>query len=405
MNNKKKYDEIIKYIENYFTCKEDLIDFMKSHEEALGIEFPNDGIKFIRISRQENTPSCNVFESNFIGWKDFGSGDSGDIVHLVRLNLELDYLESVDYVYKLLGGENIDLSIDRPKFKPKPKIYAKNINPKFFEFKRIQRKENYDRYMHIMKGFARTLKTDNKIIKIAKFLDIGYDKEYDRVYLPEINEKGEYVGYYAYNREAKPFKEGDKPIKGMIRKNQKPNLTGSHLLKLWNIDLPIILAEGHTDFVNLIGNGYRAITLGAATKTIKPFLNLLKGRTIHIWYDDDLPGIQGTRRIMDEILKFNETVSLKDRILFKPMFWSLEADVKAATPENRGKVFTQNMKNSILKKYQISKDNIFWGKRKVKGYDFTDLLLSMNDMEKNNRDKIKSFLSIYKKEETKQSMF
>ena len=108
---------------------------------------------------------------------------------------------------------------------------------------------------------------------------------------------------------------------------------------------------------------------------------------------------------MDEILKFNETVSLKDRILFKPMFWSLEADVKAATPENRGKVFTQNMKNSILKKYQISKDNIFWGKRKVKGYDFTDLLLSMNDMEKNNRDKIKSFLSIYKKEETKQSMF
>ena len=329
---------------------------------------------------------------------------------MTALNHDVEYNEGMMKVYSLLQGEDIDVSNLKP-YVPKVVVYEENLDfEEFFKPLELERSKYRKRFFEIMLGFSRTL-NQAKIVKLSKYLGIVYSSFEDRVFLPEQNEKDEYVGYYRYNRYPKPYYNKNKelvtPNKGLRRKNQRPNLTGAHLLKTWDINLPIILSEGHTDFVNLIGNGYRAVTVGSATSLLTPFLPILKGRIIHIWYDDDKPGIIGCENRMKEIIAFNKTVPIKDKIIAKPMFWSLEMEQLKETPETKGKVFTQVMRNRIMKSLQIEKSNIIWGKRKAKGYDFTDLFLEMDTFSTSLKNNLLSFLSQYKKpkNKAKESLF
>ena len=55
------YKQIKEFVTTYFSSAEILQDFMERYQEEIGVEFKNEGsMKFIRNSRLEDSPSCNI---------------------------------------------------------------------------------------------------------------------------------------------------------------------------------------------------------------------------------------------------------------------------------------------------------------------------------------------------------
>ena len=181
--------------------------------------------------------------------------------------------------------------------------------------------------------------------ELALKYQIGYIKQSDRLIMPIIDENENIITFWKYNKNPKPFlDEDDKEIKlpkVLFSKGRKRTIFNITDLKEYqkDKDAEIYLCAGEKDTLNMLGNGYRAITLGAENSDIqKEHLNLFSNLKIIVAYDYDDAGKKGTEKIVDQLKGITKSVKSWD--------WENEA-----------------------KKYNL---NLF------KGFDMTDFLAEMH---------------------------
>ena len=328
------YKKVLNNILDKYPTAEDTFAFFELHSsrKELGIISIDKRTRKLDL-RGENTPSVAVYP--FLKYKDFG-GDDGGPTDVISLILENTKLKFPDAVLLLAKWEKEDVTeLEKKVLHHREKAEEKKKVPPYKNFyldQRIQERNeiaNKAIFNELIKGLFRSCSRDEKIAGIKAF-NIGLtsyeefvsdqDEEKQLVYrlfIPEYNEEGVAFGCYKYNRAIKGKK-------GLLRKNAQRVLFGSHLLKFYkDKSKPIILSEGHSDVVVNVAKYLQCVTNGSSTKSIKEYLPLLKGRTLHIYPDADQAGIKGATMRTIEIEAFNKTLEKEeDKIKYKVFLWS-----------------------------------------------------------------------------------
>lgn len=119
-------------------------------------------------------------------------------------------------------------------------------------------------------------------------------------------------------------RSGDKWITGMGERVGHP--FPIELFELVDDFGPVVVVEGEKDALNLNLYGIPAITVGAAGISWRPFLEMLAGRDVILWYDNDRAGREGMHGVtrddgqhrpgrIDEIREVANTVIAVDWLL------------------------------------------------------------------------------------------
>lgn len=304
-----------------YNTPEATFDFfsMNSGRHELGIVFIDTRTKKLDI-RGENTPST-VCKSN-LRYHDFGTGESGDVINLIQENTSCSFIEAVE---KVLEWEGSSIDIKRTVAPVVKKDNTKKANPyttAYLQKRLEEREDNKERFQTLLSDLCRACSTEDKDAAIKAF-NIGMvsyiqkdtNKKVERLFIPEYDEAKTAWSSYSYNRE-------EKECKGLLRRNAKRVLFGSHLVKYFDKTKPIILSEGHSDVIVNIGKYLQCVTNGSSTKSIKEWLPFLKGRELHIYPDMDYPGIKGATCRALEIEEFNKTAKEEDKISYQVFLWS-----------------------------------------------------------------------------------
>jgi len=333
------YKKILENIKAKYKTRDQVFEFFErqykipSRARALGLDGIEDVIDY-RYKKVKVRPEKSASGQPMPGLEiyDFG-GEKHDVISLIEdNNKKLGFVEAVKLLAK---WENEELSeLEKREYVPIKKVEEKKVPPykKFYLDQRIQERNeigNNQIFNELLKGLFRSCSRDEKIAGVKAF-NIGltsyeeFISEEDekkeliyRLFIPEYNEKGVAFGCYKYNRAIKGKK-------GLLRKNAQRVLFGSHLLKFYkDKSKPIILSEGHSDVVVNVAKYLQCVTNGSSTKSIKEYLPLLKGRTLHIYPDADQAGIKGATMRTIEIETFNKTIQKEeDKIKYKVFLWS-----------------------------------------------------------------------------------
>ena len=305
-----------------YHSEQEIFEFWITHPE---LEVSNVGLrnahKYAFSLRPENTPSVrpNPKTRGFMV-TDFG-GESRSITPMARL-MELGFSkkEALDKLISWINGSEI--STNQEHIQRSAPLVESAEKPAYTQ-RAIQgyllNASNYkEAFNELLNGFLRA-SSDEEKITAQRLLMIGYcpQGQYDpvhRLILLEQDETGKAYGHYKYSRNATP--------KGILRKNARRVLLGSHLLARFGKD--IIINEGHTDFAANISKELAAISSGSSTKRFTgDYLNLLAGKTLHDFPDLDVPGILGATHRAIDIAKWNaKNAGIKAPITHKVYLWS-----------------------------------------------------------------------------------
>ncbi|MFW2525444.1 hypothetical protein ACN5O8_06925 [Aliarcobacter butzleri] len=175
---------------------------------------------------------------------------------------------------------------------------------KNFDFARV---ENFERYKELLNQALPSL--DFKQQKeIAFKYQIGYIKQSDRLSMPIRDGENKIVTLWKYNKNPNTY-TNDKgvevtPSKVLFTKGRDRCPFNLYDIQEYRKDMnqEIFLCGGEKDTLNMIGNGYRAITLGSENENLKdkykPFFQDLK---IVIAYDNDKVGKDGANKIFNQL--------------------------------------------------------------------------------------------------------
>lgn len=307
-----------------YHSEQEIFEFWVSHDE---LQVSNVGLrnahKFAFSIRPEKTPSARP-NPKVCGFMitDFG-GECRSITPVDRL-MELGYTkkEALDKVLGWISGftdlsTNAHIKICRSV----PLVNSEEksaYTQKAVQYFLSNATRFYTPFKELLDGFLRASSEEEKITA-QRLLMIGYcpQRQYDpihRLILLEQDANGTPYGHYKYNRNANP--------KGLLRKNAKRVLLGSHLISRFGQD--IIINEGHTDFAANISKGLAAVSSGSSTKRFtEEYLDLLAGKTLHDFPDLDVPGIIGATHRAIDIAKWNaKNAGIKAPIVHKVYLWS-----------------------------------------------------------------------------------
>lgn len=323
------YKKVLENILNRYQTADDSFDFFElySSKKELGIVSIDKRNKKFDI-RGEKTPS--VVPKPKLSYIDYGGdGERKNIIHLIRENTKCSFVEAIKILAQLVKEDVASLEKDI-------KIYQKQENKERaipYSEKYIQEQinernkiENKDLFLSILKGLCRGCSIEEMRVGVKAFniglnsyeqtnQDTGEKYMEHRLFIPEYDENNVPYGSYRYNR-AYTGK------KGLLRTNCKRVLFGSNLMKYFNKNIPLIVSEGHSDTIVNVSKYLQCVTTGSSTTKIGPFLELLKGWTLHFYPDADQPGIKGVTMKILEILEFNESIQLEeDKIKFKVFWW------------------------------------------------------------------------------------
>ena len=317
-----------------------------------------------------NTPDMKINDdgsihcwttSPFKGYKN----NHGDLIDFIQLvNLDMNFVEAKEEAYKLL---NLELpSLDTYKGYSSSETIKKDgfISKDFFKEFEKQRFENFDRYKELLNETLPSLNF-NKQKEIAQKYQIGYIKQSDRLCMPILDDYGNILSLWKYNKNPKPFLNEDgkkiKLSKVLFTKGRSRTTFNLADLKEYGKDksIEVYLCGGEKDVLNMVGNGYRAVTLGAENCDIpKEHLELFKGLKIIVAYDYDKAGVDGTNKMLEQLKDVAQSVKSWD--------WENEA-----------------------KKHKLKLFN---------GFDMTDFLTETNSKKKPFKSKYKSIVSTIEQE-------
>ena len=181
------------------------------------------------------------------------------------------------------------------------------IDEEFIKSFDVARVENFERYKELLNQALPSL--DFKQQKeIALKYQIGYIKQSDRLSMPIRDEENRIVTLWKYNKNPNTY-TNDKgvevtPSKVLFTKGRDRCPFNFYDMQEYRKDMnqEIFLCGGEKDTLNMIGNGYRAITLGSENENLKdkykPFFQDLK---IVIAYDNDKAGKDGANKIFNQL--------------------------------------------------------------------------------------------------------
>ena len=319
--------------------------------------------------KSSNTPDMRIYKDGKIRcwtsspFKD-NKSNHGDLIDFIKLEYpRMNFIEAREKAHKLL---NLELPpIDSYKGYCSETIKKDGfINKEYIKEFEKQRIENFDRYKELLNETLPSLKF-NKQKKIAQKYQIGYVKQSDRLIMPILDDYGNILTLWKYNKNPKPFigKDGNEIKLGKVLFSKGRNRTTFNLADLREYgkdkSIEVYLCGGEKDVLNMVGNGYRAVTLGAENCDIpKEHLELFKGLKIIVAYDYDKAGVDGTNKMLEQLKDVAQSVKSWD--------WENEA-----------------------KKHKLKLFN---------GFDMTDFLTETNSKKKPFKSKYKSIVSTIEQE-------
>lgn len=313
--------ELLLSIKENFNSEEASYDFFETYssKKELGIISIDKRNKKFDL-RGEKTPSCKAYKN--LTYVDFGGeGKKRDVIYLMMENdKNLSFSGAVQLLANWLNEDTTDLvKKSRQKIETSEKVAPYTEFYVNSQMKERAKPENKEIYTELVKGLFRGCSID-EMRAGCKAFDIGLNKfeteegTQVRLFIPEYDENKIAWGSYRYNRNYTSRK-------GLLRKNCKRILFGSHLLKFYNKEKPIIVSEGHSDVVVNVAKYLQCVTSGSSTAKIAPFLPLLKGRELHFYPDADQPGLKGVTHKIMEIEQFNISLPFEEKITYKVFFW------------------------------------------------------------------------------------
>lgn len=244
----------------------------------------------------------------------------GDLIDfLLLINNGMNFKEAKQEAHRLLHLPIPSLDSYKDNgFNPTSVKKEGFIPEEFIKNFEDQRKANFDRYMELLNQALPSLTFPQQKI-IAQKYQIGYIEQSDRLSMPIRNEFGDILTIWKYNKNPKAYtnEKGIDVLPGKVlftkgRARCPFNLTD--LLKYredkngW-----IFLCGGEKDVLNMVGNGYRAITLGSENMDIdERYLPLFKDLKIIVAYDYDKAGFEGTDKIIKQLQGVAEIVKAWD---------------------------------------------------------------------------------------------
>ncbi len=272
-----------------------------------------------------NTPDMQINNDGSIHcWttSPFKGKNHGDLIDFIMLtNSNMNFKEAKNEAHRLLG-----LPIPSIESYEDNRGYSSSNNAKksgfitedFIANFEIERKDNFERYMELLELALPSLNFERKK-EIAKKYKIGYSKMADRLIMPIRDEQGNCLTLWKYNKYPKTY-TNDKGQK--VTPNKVTFTKGRQRCPFNMADLIsyrkdknkwILLCGGEKDVLNAVGNGYRAITLGAENMSIpEKYLPLFKDLNIIICYDYDKAGFLGTKKIKEQLGKIAKRIKVWD---------------------------------------------------------------------------------------------
>ena len=319
--------------------------------------------------KSSNTPDMRIYKDGKIRcwtsspFKD-NKSNHGDLIDFIKLEYpRMNFIEAREKAHKLL---NLELPpIDSYKGYCSETIRKDSfINKEYIKEFEKQRIENFDRYKELLNETLPSLKF-YKQKEIAQKYQIGYVKQSDRLIMPILDDYENILTLWKYNKNPKPFigKDGNEIKLGKVLFSKGRNRTTFNLADLREYgkdkSIEVYLCGGEKDVLNMVGNGYRAVTLGAENNDIpKEHLELFSGLKIIVAYDYDKAGKEGTLKMLDQLKNVAQSVKSWD--------WENEA-----------------------KKHKLKLFN---------GFDMTDFLTETNSKKKPFKSKYKSIVSTIEQE-------
>ncbi len=253
------------------------------------------------------------------------SKNHGDLIDfLLLINNGMDFKEAKIEAYKLLNLPMPSLESYKDNGYNPTSIKKDGFIPEeFVKAFEEERKTNFERYKQLLNQALPSLTFPQQKV-IAQKYQIGYIEQSDRLSMPIRNQFGEILTLWKYNKTPKPYTNNEgievKPNKVLFTKGRaRCPFNLSDLLKYredkngW-----IFLCGGEKDVLNMVGNGYRAITLGAENMDIDEiYLSLFKDLKIIVAYDYDKAGFDGTKKMLSQLEGIASIV--------KPWDWDLLA--------------------------------------------------------------------------------
>lgn len=270
-----------------------------------------------------NTPDMRINDNGTIHcWTESpfkGNSNHGDLINFLQLvNINMNFSEAKKEAYRLL---NLELpSLDTYEGYCSNNTIKKDgfINKEFIKEFEKQRVENFYRYKELLNEALPSLNFD-KQKEIAKKYQIGYIKKSDRLVMPILDDYGNILTLWKYNKNPKPFINTDgkeiKLAKVLFSKGRERTTFNLADLKEYQKDksIEVYLCGGEKDTLNMVGNGYRAVTLGAENNDIpKEHLKLFKDLKVIVAYDYDKAGEKGTIKMLEQLKDVAKEVKVWD---------------------------------------------------------------------------------------------
>ncbi|ALV24951.1 phage/plasmid primase [Campylobacter iguaniorum] len=284
------------------------VDELRSLMEANGVKFTNSKQCHCHFHGDDKTPSCNL-KSGKDGafFNCFACGTGGDAAKFIELSTGLSPVDAAKSVLNFFGASyELNGEVDSEELAKQAKLRAE------LEAKRTdQENKKYHAMTQRINAIspalsqaAKNLNANDEVFDIFAFKSeafraaaseyIGYSGEQQSIAILIKDEKGKtrnikYRNKFTWNgstysNERMPGKwigeAGAKaypfPIKPFIASNENR----------------IIICEGEKDAINLISFGANAITLGGVTNSWEAHKELLKSKTVYIWFDNDKAGYE-----------------------------------------------------------------------------------------------------------------
>ena len=367
-----------------YPTKEASFQFFLAHADKLGVLEAEMSRKAVKL-RPEKTASTQFLP--FLKYNDFGNeGKVKDVIDRIQEIYECGFVEAVKMLLEWENEPVEELLQRKQEFQVKStkEIFEKKeirspYTQYYIDKRKVEAKENPRLAFELLKKLCRGCSGEEykravKMFNIGLITMNGYHGEEKRLFIPEYDENGVPWGSFSYNRDLDP--------KGKLRKDSKRVLFGSHLMKHFNKNAPIIFTEGHSDCIVNNAKLYQSVTTGSATTPVREYMfPLLEGKILHFFPDADRAGMKGVMQKLLDIEIYNSGRPEEKHIKYKVYWWSDKVISKEGELLNKNFWITMQEeffeKKSITPPPEMLFKNWIIIKQKSKeyigeGYDFID---------------------------------
>ncbi|MGJ0332303.1 toprim domain-containing protein [Aliarcobacter cryaerophilus] len=317
---------------------------MKADKEIIMNSISNLGFEVFRNGQfhwnSSSTPDMSINEDGSIHcWTSSpfknNTSNHGDLIDFLQVvNHNQNFKEAKEEAERLTGLKlpSLDSYTDNGYTINNTNIKTGYISEEFVKTFDNARKDNFSRYKELLNEALPSLDFE-KQKEIAIKYQIGYIEQSDRLSMPIRDEENRIVTLWKYNKNPNSY-INDKgleviPGKVLFTKGRERSPFNLYDLQEYRKDInqEIFLCGGEKDTLNMIGNGYRAITLGSENENLKEkYKPLFQDLKIVISYDNDEAGQKGAEKILKQlqgvakeikVWNWNKVEKNQDLTLFK----------------------------------------------------------------------------------------